>query len=77
MDIKSSKMASQDVPKLGPLKDPVVKATGPGASLDRGSTSFARPPSTHGVALAPTTPTGGGASTILSLAGAPGANPPS
>jgi hypothetical protein len=40
-DITSSKVASWDVLKSGPLKDPRIKATRPGASSGQGSTSFA------------------------------------
>jgi hypothetical protein len=77
IDITSSKEASWDRLKPGPLRDLRVKATRLGSSSGRCSASFTRPSSTCGVMLAPATPTRGGASTIFSRVGAPDADPSS
>jgi hypothetical protein len=77
MHITSSKTASRDGPKPGPLGDLGVMVTGPDASSGRGFASFVRPSSTHGVALAPTAPIRGAASIVFSCTDAPGADPSS
>jgi hypothetical protein len=77
MDITSSEAVPLGGRKSSPLGGPRIKAAPSGASSCQCSTSFARPPSTHGVMLALTAFTEIGASAIFSCIGATNASLPS